>query len=294
MRVAVTGATGLLGRSVLPSLIEAGHDVVALVRTPERAVLAQSMGADAQVGSLFDVGAFAELLDGFDVVCNLASHVPVNYAAAMPWVRRGSDALRTEGVRRILEAARKAGVRRVVQESASYLYADAGDDWINERSTLCINEVTEPISVGESLVQEFTCCSRTGVVLRFGALVEAQTSPQVRQRVGRVMALGAPDGWAHVVHASDVGPAVLAALDAPSGVYNVGAVPVRRSALAEGYAQAGGRRRRLAPALARLSGQRAEPLTRSLRVSSSAFHDHTGWEPRHAEFDASWLMAGSA
>lgn len=276
---------------MVPSLIDAGHEVVALVRTPERATQVQTLGADARVGSLFDVDGFAGLLDGFDVVCNLASHVPVNYAAAMPWVRRGSDALRTEGVRRILEAARLAGVRRVVQESASYVYADAGDDWIDERSSLCINRVTEPISVGESLVQEFTCCSRTGVVLRFGALVAADSPAQVRQRVGQVMALGSSDGWTHVVHAADVGPAVVAALSAPSGVYNVGAAPVRRGDLADGFAQAGMRSRRRM--LARVGRQRVEPLTRSLRVSSSAFHDNTGWSPQHSRFDATWLLAGS-
>ncbi|QLQ09704.1 MAG: NAD(P)-dependent oxidoreductase [Nocardioidaceae bacterium] len=294
MRVAVTGSTGVLGRSVVPALIDGGHDVIALARTTERGRIAESLGATARVGTWSDVEAFAAQLDDCDAVCNLASHVPVGYAKTMPWSRRATDALRTEGVRRVLAAARSAGIRRVIQESASCLYADGGDEWINERSSLCINRATEPISVGESLVQEFTCESRTGVVLRFGAVVCNEDQLHRVVRTGHVIGAGSPDSWAHVVHQDDVGPAVVAALTAPSGVYNVGADPVRRAELCEIYADAIGRKHfdPMGSLLAKLSGERSEPLTRSLRVSSSSFHNHTGWIPRHPEFDVSWLLRG--
>jgi nucleoside-diphosphate-sugar epimerase len=270
--------------------------VVALTRTPLKASLASSVGGEVRVGSLYDPECLVELLDGCDVVCNFASHVPVGHATALPWAWKVSDRLRTEGVRRILAAAKAAGVRRVVQESVSYLYADAGDDWINERSSLGITPATEPASVGESLIQEFTCGSRTGVVLRFGSVVgdDGRTRERLRAaRHGRPIGIGAPDGWAHVVHTDDIGPAVLAALSAPSGVYNVGAAPVRRGELVQGYADAVGRRHGVfaGPMMRRLGGQRTEPLTRSLRVSSSAFAQSTGWTPSRPEFDATWLEA---
>ncbi len=298
MRVAVTGATGVLGRAVVPALVEAGHQVVALARSPQKAAFADELGAVARVGNLFDAETLAALLEDCDAVCNLASHVPVGYSGALPWAWKVNDRLRTDGVRRVLAAARTAGVRRVVQESVSYLYADAGDDWITERSSLGINRATEPASVGESLVQDFTCGSRTGVVLRFGTVVGDDSLTRGRLRAarnGRPIGLGTPDGWAHVVHTDDVGPAVLAALTAPSGVYNVGASPIRRDQLVQGYADAVGRKRVdfLGPLMLKLAGDRTEPLTRSLRVSSSAFAGSTGWAPRRAEFDPSWLEAAA-
>jgi hypothetical protein len=86
---------------------------------------------------------------------------------------------------------------------------------------------------------------------------------------------------------------VLAALHAPSGVYNVGADPVRRHDLVQGYADAAkvesgaflGAWGRL------LIGARLEPLERSLRVSSDHFCAQTGWRATRPGFDAGWLDA---
>ncbi len=289
----------MLGRAVVPALVQAGHQVVALARTPQRAAVAEGLGAESRVGSIFDADGLVGLLEGCNAVCNLASHVPVGYTTALPWAWKVNDRLRTDGVRRLLAAAKSAGVRRVVQESVSYLYADAGDDWIDERSLLGINPATESASVGESLVEDFTCGSRTGIVLRFGTVVgdDGLTRGRLRAaRHGRPIGLGAPEGWAHLVHTDDIGPAVLSALTAPSGVYNVGASPVRRADVVQGYAQAVGRSGGdfLGPLMLRLAGPRTEPLTRSLRVSSSAFAASTGWVPQRRDFDVSWLEAAAA
>lgn len=299
MRVAVIGATGALGRAVLPALLGSGHQVVALALTPQKAAVAEALGATSRLGSLFDHEVLPALLEGCDAVCNFASRVPVGYTTALPWAWKVNDRLRTEGVRRVVTAAKAAGVRRVVQESVSYLYADAGDDWIDERSSLGINRATEPACVGESLVQDYACESRTGVVLRFGTVVGDDSLTRGRLRAarnGRPIGLGAPDGWAHVVHTDDIGSAVVAALSVPTGVYNVGATPVRRADLVRGYAEAVGRSKAdfLGPMMVRLAGPRTEPLTRSLRVSSSSFAGSTGWAPVRPEFDASWLAAAGA
>ena len=110
---------------------------------------------------------------------------------------------------------------------------------------------------------------------------------------GRPIGFGAPDGFTHVIHSDDVGSAVVAALDAPSGTYNVGASPVRRAELIDGHAAAVGRRRGefVGPLRARLAGGRMEPLARSLRVGSAQFSRATGWTPRRDTFDVSWLEA---
>ncbi|MGN6130730.1 MAG: NAD-dependent epimerase/dehydratase family protein [Nocardioidaceae bacterium] len=301
MRVAVTGATGVIGTSVVPALVAAGHDVVGLARTPEKAEMLQGLGAAAVVSTLTDHDGLLAMFADADAVANFATHVPVGLAALWPARWRTHDRLRTEGVRRVLAAAREAGVRRVVQESVSFLYAPQGDDWITEASPLEITPATEPASVGESQVQDYACGSRTGVVLRLGRIVgdDALTRFELRAaRAGRPVGVGSPEAWAHVVHADDLGPAVLAALHAPSGVYNVGAEPVRRRDLAQGFAEAAGRESIgfMGPIMRRLGGHRLEPLARSLRVSSDAFTASTGWTPVHGSFDAGWLdvLAGTS
>ena len=294
MRVAVTGATGVIGRNVVPALVAAGHDVVGLARTPEKAALLEQLGATAAQTCLSDHDGLVTMFRGADAVANFATNVPVGLSALLPARWRTNDRLRTEGVRRVVAAARDAGVRRVIQESVSFLYAAQGDDWITEDSPVEITRATEPASVGESHVQAYACGSRTGVVLRFGMIVgdDAMTRFQLRAVAhGRAIGLGAPDGWAHVVHTDDLGPAVAAALVAPSGIYNVGADPVRRAELVGGFSTVAGREtiEFMGPMMLRLAGARLEPLSRSLRVSSDSFTASTGWAPSRRAFDPGWL-----
>jgi nucleoside-diphosphate-sugar epimerase len=299
LKVAITGATGVIGRSAVSALVESGHEVTALARTPDKAALLRSMGAAPVIAALGDHDSLVALFDGADAVCNFATAIPVGYAGAWPGAWRTNDRLRTEGSHRVVEAARQAGVRRVVQESVSFLYADQGDDWITESSSLDITPATEPATVAESHVQDYCCGSRTGVVLRFGLIVgdDKMTRWQLRAaHRGRPVGMGRPDGWLHPVHTDDLGPAVVAALHAPSGTYNVGAEPVRRSDYVQAFADAAGRDGVgfLGPVLNRLAGARAEPLARSLRVSSEHFTASTGWTPRSAGFGTSWLDIAAA
>jgi nucleoside-diphosphate-sugar epimerase len=299
VRVAVTGATGVLGTAAVTALSAAGHDVVGLARTPGKADLLSELGVEPVVTDLVDHVGLCRLFEGADAVCNLATNVPVGLAAVRPGAWRVNDWLRTEGVGRIVAAAREAGVRRLVQESVSLLYADQGDDWVDESSPLDITRATEPVSVAETRVQDYVCGSRTGVVLRFGQLVgdDPATRWQLRAAYrGRPIGLGEPDGWLHPVHTDDVGDAVLAALSAPSGVYNVGAEPVRRRDYAAAFARAIGREDIgfVRPWMRKLGGTRAEPLGRSLRVTSERFAAATGWTPRRRAFDSSWFRAASS
>jgi nucleoside-diphosphate-sugar epimerase len=294
VRVAVAGATGVIGRAVVPALVGAGHDVVGLARSLEKARLLQRLGAEPHRGSMFDHDGLVRMLEGADAVCNFATRVPVGLSALRPHAWRTNDRLRTEGVRRIVDAAREARVRRVVQESVSYLYADQGDAWIGEDAPVDITSATEPASVGESHVQEYSCGSRVGVVLRFGTIVGDDPLTRLRLRAvarGQAIGVGDPDGWVHLVHTDDLGPAVLAALHVPSGVYNIGAEPVRRVQMVAGYSAATGRESIdfIGPMARWMGGARLEPLTRSLRVSSEHFGSQSGWISRRAHFDPSWF-----
>ena len=109
-------------------------------------------------------------------------------------------------------------------------------------------------------------------------------------RTGEVVLDASTARTAGLAIGDDVAASVEAALTAPSGVFNVGAEPVRRQLLVDGYAAAVGQSK---GGFVRswVAGRRLEPLTRSLRVSSSSFNRETGWAPRRPEFDLSWLTA---
>jgi nucleoside-diphosphate-sugar epimerase len=256
-----------------PALSEAGHQVVDLL----------------QAGT-------PDALTGCDAMVMMAAPFPLGLAARLPHRWREHDRACSDGVRRLVQVAREAGVRRVVQHSFTFLYADQGDDWVTEESPLCVTAATEPASVGELVVQNYASSCRTGVVLRMGVVLG--DSPFTRWSLrgaarGRAIAAGSPAGFAHVIHSDDVGPAVLAALDVPSGVYNVGAAPVLRRDLVEAHAEAVGRRAarfsRSVPSW--FAGRHAEPLSRSVRVSSDRFCAATGWSPRREALDRTWFDA---
>lgn len=294
MKVFVTGATGVLGLSAVAALLADGHDVTGLARNEEKARSLHECGASATIAHLFDLEEITAALDGFDAVCNLATHIPVGLAGLRRSAWKVNDKLRCEGSRVVVEAAKQAGVRRLVQESISSLYADGGDEWITEASPLAVTRAVEPAAVAESNATEFDTPWRAAVLLRFGQFVgeDAMTRWRLTQaRSGHPVDMGDPDGWTHVVHPEDAGSAVSASLSAPAGVYNVGAEPVRRRDMTQVFAERVGRDELsgMPRLVVKMAGQRLEHLARSHRVSAGRFHEVTGWKPQRQVFDASWL-----
>jgi len=298
VRTVLTGGTGVIGRAAVRALLKAGHDVVVVTRSASGSALVEGLGAGSVQGDVLDLESLASAYEGADAVINLATKMPVGHAVLVPGAWRRHDRLRTTGVANVVEAARRVGVRRVVQESVSVLYAAQGNDWITEQSPVDITSMTEPAAVGESLVQDYSCGSRAGVVLRFGTIVgdDPQTRYWLRAAAnGRSVGIGHPSDWAHVIHTDDLGGAVLASLYAPSGVYNVGAEPVQRHDLVQGYADAAHvESGEFMGALGRwFIGARLEPLARSLRVSADHFAAQTGWRATRPEFEPGWLDAAA-
>jgi nucleoside-diphosphate-sugar epimerase len=280
VRVAVTGAQTVVGRSAAHALLDAGHEAFEIEVGPP--------------GD--DLDALVAALHGCDAVVNLAGQQPVGFGIAHRRAWRTFDRCRSEGTRSLVAAAEAAGVRRVVHRSSSFIYADQGSDWVSESSPVCVTEATEPTSDGEGAVLDYASPCRTGVVLRLGQVIgdSRRTRWSLRSAAtGRPVCAGSPDGYAHVVHSDDVGTAVVAALDAPSGLYNVGAAPVVRADLAAGFAEAVGRDTVpfAGPVTTRLGGPRLEPLARSVRVTSRHFGETTGWSPRHETFGPGWFDA---
>ncbi|MBA2773307.1 MAG: NAD(P)-dependent oxidoreductase [Nocardioidaceae bacterium] len=294
MKVFVTGATGVLGSAAAACLVADGHAVAGLARDEAKAAALEAAGVVPVRTQLLDLDAMTAALDGFDAVCNLATHIPVGLAALRPGAWKVNDRLRIQGSKVVAQAARDAGVRQLVQESVSFVYADGEDEWITEESPISVTRATDPAAVAEANASRFGNVSRQAVILRFGSFVgdDPMTRWRLRQaELGRAVIVGDPQGWTHLVHPDDAGTAVAAALAAPSGVYNVGAEPVRRETVNQVFADAVGRES-LAPTpklLVRVGGERLTPLARSQRVCSAKLHEVTGWKPVHDMFDPSWL-----
>lgn len=107
MIVAVTGASGYLGRAVAAELVASGHEVRALQRRPSRVA-----GVTDVLGSITDSAAIARLVEGADGVVHLAAKVSL---AGDPAEFR---AVNVEGTRALLDAAALAGASRFVQVSS--------------------------------------------------------------------------------------------------------------------------------------------------------------------------------
>jgi nucleoside-diphosphate-sugar epimerase len=137
----------------------------------------------------------------------------------------------------------------------------------------------------EDAAASVTRAGGVGIALRLGMLYgpdsEHTRDQLAAARRGRAGVLGDPDGFITQLHLDDAATAIVAALDAPPGLYNVGeSDPLRRRELVAVWQDAVGRPLRTPPAsLGRLGAARA--VSRSVRVDSAAFHVATGWKPRH-------------
>ena len=300
MKVAVTGATGVLGRAAVTAAAESGHEVRGLARTAAQAQRLEAWGATPVCADVVDRDALIAAFAGCDAVLSLVPEAPVGAGVARGRAWREHDRARASAAVTVAEAARAAGVRRLVQESTSLLYADHGEEWVTEQSLLDITTATEPATVAEAHAQAFGAECRGGersaVVLRFGQVLGDDLASVCMLRSalrGRPVGYGRPEGWAHVVHTDDLGGALQAGLSAPAGTYNIGAHPVRRAEIAAAIGEALGRP---APDLhgrlrTRLAGSRGESWGRSLRVSSEEVVARTGWSPVRPVLDAEWFAA---
>jgi uncharacterized protein YbjT (DUF2867 family) len=115
-RILLTGATGAVGRRVLPLLVSAGHRVTAVGRTPEQQELLRAVGANPVSMNLLDPASVRAAVEGNDVVVNLATHMPSStFRMLLRRSWRENDRIRREGSAVLASAATAAGVRRFIQ-----------------------------------------------------------------------------------------------------------------------------------------------------------------------------------
>jgi nucleoside-diphosphate-sugar epimerase len=220
MRIFLAGASGVVGRRVVPALLAAGHEVVGLARGQASYDRIAALGATAVLGDVYDEAALAELVAAArpEVVMHQLTDLGSGDRAANARVRK-------IGTRNLVDAAKAAGVRRMVAQSISWAYAP-GVRPATEDTPLDLDggpdrrRTVEGIASLESAVAELP----EWVVLRYGTLY----GPGTWYERDGLMAQLAHDGKlpatadvSSFVHVDDAASAAVDALRWPTGPVNV-------------------------------------------------------------------------
>ncbi|OLC73458.1 MAG: hypothetical protein AUH78_13575 [Gemmatimonadetes bacterium 13_1_40CM_4_69_8] len=294
-RVFLAGATGVIGRRVVPLLVAAGHRVTAVGRAPDKRAALERAGAAAIELDLFDLAAVGRAVAGHDVVINLATHIPPSARAFVPGAWRENNRMRRLASHNLATAVLSSGAGRFIQESFAPIYGDAGDRWIDEDAPVRVARYNRAVLDAEAAAARVTRDGGTGVVLRFAYFYGADsdfTQDAIRYvRRGRAPVLGSPNGFISSIAHDDAAAAVTAALAVPAGTYNVSDDrPVRRREFADALADALG----VPPPkffprwLAVLAGSLGETLARSQRIANRKLRAASGWAPRYPSVLEGW------
>jgi nucleoside-diphosphate-sugar epimerase len=295
--VFVAGATGVIGRAVLPALTAAGHEPIAMTRSAEKAGALRERGIEACICDAYD----AEHLTR--TVAEARAEQVVHLLTDLPQeinMRRferdtaSTGRLRKEGTRNLIAAARAAGVQRIVGESIAFAYAAEGDRVKDEGAPLAtttLPSIVEPLAELERQLLD-----AGGIVLRYGQLYGPGTSfagdgswaRNLRRR--RLPIVGAGAGVFSFAHVEDAASATLAALEHPGpATYNVvDDEPAEIREWMPAYTRAVG-----APAPWRVpawvgrlaAGPIAVEMMNELRGASNArIKRELGWQPKYASW----------
>jgi nucleoside-diphosphate-sugar epimerase len=128
VRYALTGATGFVGGALVDLLLEEGHEVVAIVRTPGKARDLESRGVELVVGDVTDTESMRPTFEGVDGVFHLAAWYEV--APADP---RGMERINVDGTRNVLELVDELAVPKVVYTSTLAVFSDTDGVLVDEK-----------------------------------------------------------------------------------------------------------------------------------------------------------------
>jgi nucleoside-diphosphate-sugar epimerase len=302
MKVLVAGATGALGKQLVPRLVARGHEVVGMTRSESKRDAITALGATAAVADALDPEQVARAVAGAEpevIVHQLTAlsdgldlrHFDRTFAV--------TNRLRTEGTDHLLAAGRAVGISRFVAQSyAGWPFARTGgpvkteDDPLDPTPADAMRESHDAIRYLEDKVigADWT----DGVVLRYGGFYGPGTSlgpeggetvEMIRKRKFPVVGDGA--GVWSFIHIEDAADATVAATEhGPRGIYNiVDDEPAPVSEWLPDLARAVGARapRHVPLWLGRmLAGEAAAVMMTEVRGASNLKPKRElGWQPRH-------------
>jgi 2-alkyl-3-oxoalkanoate reductase len=305
MRIFVAGATGAIGRQLVPMLVAHGHDVVGTARSQDGQDWMRRVGAEPVALDVLDGAAVLEVLGRVkpEVVVHQATALAVMSGNPKKMGEEFSQTnrLRIEGTDNLLEAARAAGARRFVAQSfTSFPFAREGGPVKDERDPLDphppdgLRGIPDAIRYVEDTVTHDP--DLEGVVLRYGGFYGPGTSldtggPHVEAvRHRKFPVVGDGGGIWSFVHIEDAASATVAAIEGGApGIYNVvddEPAPVREW-LPELAATVGAPPPRHVPKwLGKLAAGETTVvmMTETRGASNAKAKRELGWRPRYASW----------
>ena len=303
MRVFLAGATGVIGRRLIPLLLADGHEVTGMTRSPDRLEQLRAAGAEALVADAFDADGLRRAVAQArpDAVIHQLTSIPQRIdprKAERDFAT--NDRLRTEGTRNLVGAAQAAGAARVIAQSVAFFYAPGPPGTVHIESDPLLSEAqaVKPArrSAKALVALERTVLDAGGTVLRYGyfygpgsAIAGAGAMGHEAAR-GRLPIVGAGAGVWSFIQIDDAAAATVAALDAgKAGAFNiVDDEPARVSDWIPQFAAAvGARKPRTVPTLlARLIGGSygVAMMTTAQGASNALAKRELDWTPRYASW----------
>lgn len=226
MRVLVAGGTGVIGRRLVPQLLERGFDVTATTRHQERAASLRALGATTEVLDAIDLGRLEQLARHYRpdvIVQQLTALTSAGPPTADHHTRTAY--FRSEATAALIRGAPHA---RIVAQSVAFLSRPVGPPVLDEKAALFIDApghlaiVAQGVEAMERIVQR-----AGGVSLRYGFLYGPGTAYHHAGHgaraimAGRLPIIGTGRGRWSWLHVDDAVMATLAALENADGIYNI-------------------------------------------------------------------------
>lgn len=236
MRILVAGATGALGRHLVPRLAAAGHAVVGTTRHPAKAEMIRQLGGEPAVVDGLDGTRVREVVRSAKpevIVHEMTDLGGVADLRHFDRVFASSNRLRTEGLDHLLAAGRETSVKRIVAQSyCGWPYAREGGAVKSEEDALDPHpprEFRRTLDAIRYLEDQVTRApDLDGVALRYGGLYGPDTGlfasafiDQIAKR--HVPLIGSGDGWWSFIHVEDAAEATALAVERgrPGSIYNI-------------------------------------------------------------------------
>ena len=215
MRIFLAGAAGVIGRRLVPLLMDAGHSVVGTTRSPGKADALKAAGVEPVVVDVFDAPALARAVGAARpelVVHQLTDLPPGLDPSLMDDAMRRDARIRNEGTRNLVSAMLAAGVSRLVAQSIAWMYAE-GPLPHREDDPLDVGaDGPRGVTVaGVAALERLTTSSPPieGIVLRYGRFYGSETRSEA-----------APE--APIVHIDAAAHAALLAVErGRRGIFNI-------------------------------------------------------------------------
>ena len=175
MRIFLAGASGAIGRRLVPLLVRAGHHVTGMTRSATNAKEIERAGAASAVVDVFDASAVTAAVAAArpDVVIHQLTDLPREFDEAKIQASYTANArIRTEGTRNLVAAAQAAGARRVIVQSIAFAYAPGGEPH-PETDPLNLADPARAVTVKGAADMEQQVLGAAGIepiVLRYGLL----------------------------------------------------------------------------------------------------------------------------